>query len=392
MKIIFDKNELIDAMTPALGAVSDKNTISAIEGILFTTAGDDACILSAYDLEKGYRTWVKARVEEEGSFIINAVKLYRMVRMMPGPDVTIEVGQRFMTRVQSGVAQYSLSAMPGADFPSLPDLEGAGQVVMRQATLKKMLAQTVHAIAAGTAISQRPILSGAYFKLSDGVFTMVTCDGNRMALRERESGFTSDGQEYSFIVPGKTLGELQRILASDGEDEVSLTFGRKHVIFHLGESIFFSRLIDGDYIDYRRVTPKNNRIKVILDRQDLIASLERVSLVTDDKSVGQLNGFVKCTFEGDTLKVSSTSSVSSINDEMEIEKTGDDIVIGLNCRYFLDALRSISDEKICIMLGTPLTSIVIEKDDTPAEESDENGKKEDEGTYLYMVCPVKMKD
>ncbi|MBQ9468884.1 MAG: DNA polymerase III subunit beta [Clostridia bacterium] len=392
MKIIFDKNELIDAMTPALGAVSDKNTISAIEGILFTTAGDDACILSAYDLEKGYRTRVKARVEEEGSFIINAVKLYRMVRMMPGPDVTIEVGQRFMTRVQSGVAQYSLSAMPGADFPSLPDLEGAGQVVMRQATLKKMLAQTVHAIAAGTAISQRPILSGAYFKLSDGVFTMVTCDGNRMALRERESGFTSDGQEYSFIVPGKTLGELQRILASDGEDEVSLTFGRKHVIFHLGESIFFSRLIDGDYIDYRRVTPKNNRIKVILDRQDLIASLERVSLVTDDKSVGQLNGFVKCTFEGDTLKVSSTSSVSSINDEMEIEKTGDDIVIGLNCRYFLDALRSISDEKICIMLGTPLTSIVIEKDDTPAEESDENGKKEDEGTYLYMVCPVKMKD
>lgn len=392
MKIIFDKNELIDAMTPALGAVSDKNTISAIEGILFTTAGDDACILSAYDLEKGYRTRVKARVEEEGSFIINAVKLYRMVRMMPGPDVTIEVGQRFMTRVQSGVAQYSLSAMPGADFPSLPDLEGAGQVVMRQATLKKMLAQTVHAIAAGTAISQRPILSGAYFKLSDGVFTMVTCDGNRMALRERESGFTSDGQEYSFIVPGKTLGELQRILASDGEDEVSLTFGRKHVIFHLGESIFFSRLIDGDYIDYRRVTPKNNRIKVILDRQDLIASLERVSLVTDDKSVGQLNGFVKCTFEGDTLKVSSTSSVSSINDEMEIEKTGDDIVIGLNCRYFLDALRSISDEKICIMLGTPLTSIVIEKDDTPTEESDENGKKEDEGTYLYMVCPVKMKD
>lgn len=387
MKIIFDKDLLIDAMTPALGAVSDKNTISAIEGILFTTEGQDKCILSAYDLEKGYRTEIDARVEEPGSFIINAVKLYRMIKMMPERSVTIEVNERFHTKVTSGAARYALSALPGSDFPNLPDLNGQGQVTLKQSTLKKMLTQTQHAIAFG---NQRPTLTGAYFKVLNGVFTLVTCDGNRLALRDRASGFESDGGEYSFIVPGKTLGELVKMLDTDSEEQVVLTFGRKHVIFNLGSRIFFSRLIDGDYIDYRRVIPKNNRIKVVLDRQDLIACLERVSLVTDDKSVGQLMGFVKCVFEGNSLKVSSNSSVSSVNDEMEIEKDGEDITIGLNCRYFLDALRAISDEKIEMSLGTPLTSIVIEADPNKAKE--ENEEKEDEGSFLYMVCPVKMKD
>lgn len=394
MKIIFDKDVLLGAMTPALGAVADKNTISAIEGILFTTKGNDACVISSYDLEKGYRTKIEARVEREGSFIINAEKLYRMVRMMPGPDVEIDVNERFITRVQSGASRYSLSALPGADFPSLPDLEGEGQVKMRQSALRRLIAQTLHAV--GDA-EGRPTLSGAFFHLAGGVFTVVTCDGNRLALREKESGFESDGQEYSFIVPGKALSELMKILKSDGEDDVILTFGRKHVIFHLGESIFFSRLIDGEFIEYRRLIPKNNMIRVILDRQDLISCLERVSLVTNDKSVGQLAGFAKCAFEGSNLKVTSNSSVSSVFDEMEIEKEGEDIVIGLNCRFFLDALRAVSDGRVCLRLGTPLTSIVIEKD--PESGKEEDGKDEDkkddekdESRFLYMVCPVKMKN
>ena len=161
-------------------------------------------------------------------------------------------------------------------------------------------------------------------------------------------------------------------------------------------SIFFSRLIDGEFIDYNRVIPKNNNITVVLYRQELISLMERVSLVTDDKSVGQLRGFVKCVFEGDTLKVSSTSTVTSVNDEMEIEKNGGDLTIGMNCRYFLDALRAISDEKIKMSLGTSLTSIVIEADPNAGKEESENevkeDKKEDEGRYLYLVCPVKMKD
>ena len=392
MKIVFDKDLLVEAMTPALGAVSDMNTISAIEGILFTTLEDGRCMLSTYDLEKGYRTALNCQILEPGSFIINAVKLYRMIRMLPERTVTIEVNERFQAKVSGGVARYSLSALPGGDFPKLPDLEGEGQVVMKQALLKKMLSQTQHAIAQG---NQIPKYCGAYFKVKDGVFTLVTCDGNRMALRECSSGFESDGKEYSFIVPGKTLSELSKILKSDSDEKVILSFGRKHVIFRFENSIFFSRLIDMEYMDYRSVIPKNNRITVTLDRQDLISCLERVSLVTNDKSVGQGMSYVKCIFEGDTLKVSSTSSMTSINDEMPIEKTGDDLTIGMNCKFFLDALRAASDGRIKITLGTERTGIVILPADEEKEEPEENEKnkeKEEEGTYLYLVCPFRMKD
>ena len=387
MKIVFDKDVLVNALTPAMGAVSEKNTISAIEGILFTTDGPTGCILSSYDLEKGYRTSVKAEVLEEGSFIINANKLYRMIRTMPERQITIEVNEKFQTKISSGNSRFSLSALPGNDFPNLPDLDGEGGICFSQALLKKMIGQVQHAIAFGT---QRPVLTGAFFQITGEGLLMVTCDGNRLALREKNFSLDLEGTEekFSFIVPGKTLSELSKILSADENKEVVLSFGRKHVIFRMEESIFFSRLIDGEYIDYKRVIPKNNNIKVLLDRQELLECLERVALVTDDKSVGQIMGFVKCVFEGDTLKVSSASSVSSVSDQMEIEKEGEDITIGFNCRFLMEALRAISDEKVYLSLGTPFMSMVIEAD----PKKDEEDEEEKDGKYLYMVCPVKMKD
>ena len=134
MKIVFDKDVLVNALTPAMGAVSEKNTISAIEGILFTTDGPSGCILSSYDLERGYRTSVKAEVLEEGSFIINANKLYRMIRTMPERQITIEVNEKFQTKISSGNSRFSLSALPGNDFPNLPDLNGEGGICFSQAS------------------------------------------------------------------------------------------------------------------------------------------------------------------------------------------------------------------------------------------------------------------
>ncbi len=393
MKIAVDKELFIEALTPAMSAVSDKNTITQLEGVLFTTEGNDRCVLSTYDLEKGYRTAVKAQVREQGSFIINASKLFRMIRMMPEREVVIEVNDRCQAKISSGNSLFSLSALPGGDFPKLPDLEGEGNVEISQGLLKKMIGQIQHAVSVS---DQRPVLSGAYFNLTSHGLCMVSCDGNRLAKREKDCALkVGEGEQDSFIVPGKTLNELSKMLSPGEEEKVTLSFGRKHVIFRIGESIFFSRLIDGEYIDYRRVIPKNNGIHVELDREELIQCLERVSLVTDDKSVGQIRGYVKCVFEGDTLKVSSASSVSSVFDEMEIEKTGDDITIGFNCKFLLDALRAIEDERIRLSLATPLMSVVIERTEERPEDvenSAKGGKEKEDGRYLYMVCPVKMKE
>lgn len=389
MKITFEKDLLVEAMTPAMSAVSDRNTITAIEGILFTTDSADRVILSSYDLEKGYRTAVKAQVERPGSFIINAAKLFRMVRMMPESHVTIEVNEKFQARISSGNSVFALSALPGGDFPSLPDLNGERGVSIEQYMLKKMIGQIQHAIAVA---DPRPVFCGAYFRLTPKKVRIVSCDRNRLALREKDCALSmQDGNDngVSFIVPGKTLMELSRMLSNDEDEKMVIAFGRKHVIFHMGESLFFSRLIDGEYIDYNSVIPKNNDIKVELDRRDLVESLERVSLVTDDKSVGQIRGYVKCVFEDNLLKVSSSSSVSSVSDEVATKKTGGDITIAFNCKYLLDALRAISDDRVRLSLATPLMSVLIE----PVEQQeDKEDKEQDEGKFLYMVCPVKMKE
>ncbi|MBO7090067.1 MAG: DNA polymerase III subunit beta [Lentisphaeria bacterium] len=390
MKITVSKEDFLEAMTPAMSAVSERNTITQLEGVLITTEGADKCVLSTYDLEKGYRTVVNAQVKEPGSYIINAAKLYRMVRTMPDATVTIFVNEKFQAKISSGNSVFSLSALPGGDFPKLPELDGDVGVTLGQGMLKKIIGQVNHAIGK----ESQPILTGAYFKVTEDGLRVVSCDGNRMALREKECSLKLEGKEegFSFIVPGKTLIELMKMLSSDDEEEVALLFGRKHVIFRMNENIFFSRLIDGDYIDYRRVIPKNNNIHVTLDREELVDCLERVSLVTDDKSVGQTHGYVKCVFEGDTLKVSSASSVSAVFDELPIEKEGNDITIGFNCRFLLDALRAIDESRVKFSLATPLMSMIIEKADDAEEESDGKEEKEDSGKFLYMVCPVKMKE
>ena len=151
-------------------------------------------------------------------------------------------------------------------------------------------------------------------------------------------------------------------------------------------------MIDGEYIDYERVIPKDQGIHVVIDRLSFIESLERASLVTDDKSLGQVRSYVKCIFEDQLLKVNSVSTVSAANDEIEIQKEGGDLTIGFNCRFLLDALRSISEEKIRLSMSTPLMSMVIEKAETTEETEEENEKSEEKGSYLYMVCPVKMKE
>ena len=213
---------------------------------------------------------------------------------------------------------------------------------------------------------------------------VVSTDGNRFALRRRDCELLDNSLEegFNFIIPGKTLNELLKIIP-DSENTVRINFGRKHVIFVIGEMIFFSRLIEGDYIDYQRIIPKKEKIVVKLNRDILLDCLERVSLVSEEKGAGQVRSYVKCEFEGDLLKVSSNSSTYSVSDEMEISKTGEDIKIGFTCRYLIDALRSIEDDEVLLKMTSPLSLMAICR--CPETEGPED-------EYLYIIGPLKMKE
>lgn len=382
MKAVFEKTTLLSAVTPALGSVSGKNTLPAIEGVNIKCEANGQCIITAYDLEKGFRCIIEAEVEIPGNYVINGQKLVQIIKTMPGDFVTIEVNDKFIVRISSGKSEFELHALDGRDFPLLPNLDGERGIEISQSVFGSMLRQTAFAIAQN---NMRPELNGSYFKSDNGKLTIVSCDGNRMALCERKIDLTdikgSEGDvKIDCIVPGKTLSELVR-LVSDTDDTMLIKLTRRHVIFIVGQYTFFSRLIDSEYIDYKRFIPQTSKIFVKLDCQSYVGALERAMLVTEDRTLGQAKSPLRCTFNGNLLKVSSISVTGRVYDEIFTDKIGDDIEIGFNCRYLLDALRAVDTDKIKLSLTSSLMSMIIE----PAEP-------EEDQRFLFLVLPVKMKD
>lgn len=381
MKLTFKKEELVKYLTPAMNTVSTKDTKIALEGILFNASEENSCTIYSFDGEKGFRATVPAKVERQGSYVIPAQRLYRIVRVMPSDEIIIDINEKNLVSVKSGKSEFKLSAQPGNDFPSLPELKGEKGFSIKCGDFKNMSAKIQHAISQNE--QQRPVLCGAYFIVKDGEVMIVSCDGNRLAIRQKKCDLTGFGLEgeLSFIIPGKTLSELMKLIP-DSDDNLKISFGRKHVIFELNDIVFFSNLTEGEYINYQRIIPATSKIFAKINREALLSSLERISLVADDKSAGTIRSYVKCEFIGNDLMVSSNSSTYSVSDELSTEKTGDDIKIGVSCKYFIDALRCIDDDEITLSMTGPLMSIVIRSDENSSEDE----------SYLYMLCPVKMVD
>ncbi|MBQ8742129.1 MAG: DNA polymerase III subunit beta [Clostridia bacterium] len=381
MKITFEKNVLESVINDAMCAVSEKNTIPAIEGIYFNAMEDGKCVMTSFDTEKGFQSTVECTVERKGRYVINASKLSRIVKLMPDSSITINVNENKLATITGGRAKFELHALSGDDFPSIPMLSGEKGFKIDGPTLKKLISQVFFAIAVS---DQRPMLCGAFFDIVNGSIRVVSCDGNRLALREKKCELGSfnredDEERMSFIVPGKALSQIMK-LVSDKDDEVTIYLTRKHVIFKFENKTFFSRLIDSQYIDYERVIPKTAKTIVRTERTAIISALERASLVTEDRALGQAKSCVKCEFVDDVIKVSSSSVTGSVYDEVIIDKEGDDLLIGFNCRYLIDAFRSADSDRVKITLNNPLMSIIIE----PEADTDEGER------YLYMVSPVKM--
>ncbi len=382
MKAIFEKSILLDAILPALGSVSGKNTIPAIEGINLNCTAEDSCIITAYDLEKGYRTEISCQVVNPGNYIINAQKLCQIIRAMPGGFITIEIDANNIAKITSGKSEFEIYAMNGADFPALPVLKGDHGFIIGQGVLRNMITKTQFAVAAN---DMRPELNGAFFKIEGNKLTVVSCDGSKMAIKEQITDIENKNDDLSdldmqFIIPSKTLIEIMKLL-SDSEDTVSIRLTRKYVILFIDNVVFFSRLIENEYIDYNRFLPKAPKTFVKIDCEAFLGALERASLVTEDKTMGQAKSILRCNFEDDILKISSVSVSGKVYDEIFTEKTGDDIMIGFNCRYLLDALRACDSEKLKLSLTSQLMGMTIE----PAEPMED-------GNFTFLVLPVKIKE
>lgn len=391
MKVVFEKDSLLAAITQALCAVSNSNTITAIEGIQITAKKTGEVILNSFDLEKGIRCHLQAQVEQEGSFIINAQRLSQILRVMPSP-IHIDIDTQGHTKIYSGLSEYTLAALPGSEFPNTPMLEGDWGFTMQQKQLRDMIAKTFYAVGNN---DPRPALNGLLFRIENDRIVIVSSDSFRLAICEKQMDMKKNSYEQkdlslSLVVPGKTIAELYKLLA-DNDKNVSILATSKHIIFIMGTTYFFSRLINTSYIEYEKFIPKNPQTFVTVDRSEMLDCLERVALVCEEKGQGKSKGAVVCKFESDgRVMLSSTSQNSSVYDEFRVEIEGESIEIGMHCRYLIDALRAADCKKIKISLVSPLVSIVME----PQYSQEEVQAYEKEGirkeSFLFLVVPVRL--
>ena len=246
-----------------------------------------------------------------------------------------------------------------------------------------MLSKVMYAMAAN---DERPVLNGCYFRVTEGELLTVSCDSFKLAKCSVKTDIENKNEDgsalrFSFIIPTKTVLELFKLLRDDERGEVRIYMTRKNIVFNIGELTFFSRLIEGQYIDFDRIILNTHRITAVANREAIIAALERAALVTEEKIERNVRAHVKLLFEGGLLKISAVSTMGSTYDEVDIEHTGDDLLIAFKNRFLTDSLRASNAERVKISLTSALTSINIEP-----EIADENREE------LFMLLPVRMKE
>ena len=380
MKFTVSKSDFMRVLVPAMGTVSNKNTITAIEGVLIETLDNGLIQISTYDMNKGFRATVApVEIERMGRFIINAQRLYQTVRVLPDDDITIDVNEKLNCEITSGKASFSMFALKGEDFPNLPELVTDNGFTVSAEILRKMVSKVAHSIADQ---DKRPMLCGAFFKISDGGMEVVSCDSYRLSkcnIKCEIGSLTDSSANYAFIIPGHALNELNKVLADGDDENVSFYLSRKHAIISKGDVIFFTRTIDSEYIDYNRMNPRDNGIVVTIDRERLLSGLERANIIAEEKVQGSGKSYVKLSVKDQHLALASTSVYGCVNDEMDCVHEGEDIDIGFNCRFLIDAVKVAEGENLYIKLKNPNQAITIE-----AVEEDE------EFSYCYVIVPVRM--
>ncbi|MBQ5347453.1 MAG: DNA polymerase III subunit beta [Ruminococcus sp.] len=347
MKINVLRTDLANAVSVVSRAVSSKAAIPALEGILIKAYGSKLNI-SGYDLEIGINTNIDATISQQGEIVVSAKLFSEIVRKLPEEVVCIETDDRMITYITSGHAEYQIVGMNSAEYPDLPAFEETEGFEINAEILKEMIRQTVYAVSDN---DSKPIYTGSLFELDNKVFKIIAIDGYRMAIRQEniESDINT-----SFVVPGKTQQEVLKIIGAEDEN-VYISVGTRNIMFKIGEYSIISRLIEGTFLDYNSTIPKSSKTVVTANTRLLINAVDRMALLNGDK----LQSPVRCIFVSNEIHLSCTSTIGKANDVIQAPVNGDEVEIGFNNRYLLEALRNIDADEVNIHLNGGLSPMII---------------------------------
>jgi len=334
MNISCEKFVLQNAINISSKAAALKSPIPALEGLLLETKNDNTLRITGYDLKKGIYNEIDVTVDEPGSIVLNSRLFGEMIRRMPDGIVQIkEDPTNGMVTISCGKSEYSFMSIDSKDYPELPSIENTDKIIIPQKQLKTMINETIFAVAED---DNRPIYTGILFEIENGMLTLVSVDGYRLALRQES---IECSENASFTVPGNTLSDVERICGEEGNAIISI--GEKHISFEIGNTVVISRRLEGEFLNYKKAIPENFVSSVVVDKEEFLKSVDRVALIINQKAKNP----VRLVFKDGFINIKCTTPIGKAEDFCSFSGNCDEIEIGFNDRYLIDALKAAPSRK-----------------------------------------------
>jgi len=363
MKIICSKSDLLKGVNIVMKAVPSKTTMTILECILIDASAGQIKF-TANDMELGIETIVDGRIESRGIIALDAKLFSDIIRKLPDNDVVIESDEKLNTLITCEKAKFTIMGKEGEDFSKLPMIEKNDPICLSQFTLKEVIRQTIFSIAAN---DTNKMMTGELFEINENELKVVSLDGHRIAIRKIELKDSYDSKKV--VVPGKTLIEVSKILSGETEDIVKIYFTQNHIMFEFDQTIVVSRLIEGSYFRIDQMLSSDYETKVTINKKEMLDCIDRATLLVKEGDKKPI--ILNITDEMMELKINS--QIGSMDEVIDIQKEGKDILIGFNPKFLIDALRVIDDERI---------DIYYVNSKAPCFIRDENQ------TYIYLILPV----
>ena len=363
MKIVCKKSNLLNGVQIVSKAVPSKTTMSILECILVDVRNGEIK-LAANDMELGIETRIEGEVIERGMIALDAKIFLEIVRKLPDNDIKIETDDNLKTTITCEKAKFNIIGKSGEDFSYLPLIERNDCLIISQFTLKEIIRQTIFSIADN---DNNKLMTGELFEINEDNLKVISLDGHRISIRKINLKNTYSPKKI--VVPGKTLNEISKILSGDMDKDVNIYFTDNHILFEFDNTIVLSRLIEGEYFKVDQMLSSDYETKVKINKKELLNCIDRATLLVkegDKKPV-----IINVTDEAMELKMNTI--IGSMDEEIDIEKSGKDLMIGFNPKFLIDALRVIDDEEVDLYMVNPKAPCFI-------RDAEEN--------YIYLILPV----
>ena len=363
MKLICSKSSLLNGVQIVSKAVPNKTTMSILECILIDVSNGEIK-LTANDMELGIETIIDGKIEEKGIIALDSKIFLDIVRKLPDSEITIQTDSSYKVLITCEKLEFNIIGKSGEDFSYLPVVEKNDGILVSQFTLKEVVRQTIFSIADN---DNNKLMTGELFDINGSELKVVSLDGHRISIRKINLKNTYEPKKV--VVPGKTLNEISKILSGDADKDVHIYFTSKHIVFEFNNTVVVSRLIEGEYFKIDQMLSSDYETKVKINKREFLDCIDRSTLLVKEGDKKPI--IINITDNFMELKINSI--IGSMNENIDIDKIGKDMMIGFNPKFLIDALRVIDDEEIEIYLVNPKAPCFI---------------KDAEENYIYLILPV----